>query len=183
MRLEDLVRRACETLARKLPTWVITVEEDDPYLARHYIFKKDWIPKKLTRALSKIPSVFVHEFLRGDSDEEYHNHPWYTSYSLILAGGYTEERLQVVDGDWKVVTRTLRPGMINVIRHDDFHRVALLDGKTAWTLFIAGRRTGESWGFLDIATREFIPWQEHVRRRARSMASYTNGVGGYSKSA
>lgn len=183
MRLEDLVRRACEKLARKLPTWVITVEQDDPYLARHYIFQKDWIPKSLKRALSLVPSVFVHEFLRGDSDAEYHNHPWYTSVSLILAGGYTEERLKVTDGEWKIVTRTLRPGMINVIRKDDFHRVALLDGKTAWTLFIAGRRTGESWGFLDIASREFIPWQEHVRRRARSMASYTNGVSGYSKSA
>jgi hypothetical protein len=179
VRVEDILRRACEKLARKLPTWVITVEKDDPYLARHYIFKKDWIPERLLPLLDWVPSVFVHEFQRGDSDREYHNHPWYTSVSLILAGGYTEERLQVANGEYKVVQRTFRPGMFNVIRRDDFHRVALLDGKTTWTLFIAGRRTGESWGFLDVEAKEFIPWQEHVRRRARSVAAYTNG---YSKS-
>jgi hypothetical protein len=165
MRFEDLVREGCEKFARKLPTWIITVEEDDPYLARHYVFQKDWIPASLKRALRKIPSVFVHEFLRGDSDREYHNHPWKFSVSLILAGGYTEERLVLVDGDYKVVTRTLRPGMINIIRADDFHRVALLDGKTTWTLFVAGERTGEEWGFLDIATREFVDWREHLQRR------------------
>lgn len=176
MRLEDVIRKACETFARKLPTWVITVEENSPYLARHYVFQKDWIPKKWQETLASLPSIFIHEFRRGDSDREYHNHPWYSSVSLILAGGYTEERLQIVDGEYKVVRRTFRPGMINVIRSDDFHRVALLDGKTAWTLFIAGRRTGDSWGFLDTEEKEFIPWQEHVRRRERNMASYSNSA-------
>lgn len=180
MRIEDIVRRGCEKFARKLPTWVITVEKDDPYLARHYIFQKDWIPRALKPYLSKVPSIFFHEFLRGDSDREYHNHPWHTSFSIILAGGYTEERVTVVDGDYQVVNRTFRPGMINVIRNDDFHRVALLDGKTTWTLFVAGERTGDLWGFLDIKTREFITWKEHVRRRERSEAAYQNG---YSKSA
>ncbi len=172
----SLVRKFCEQFARKLPTWVITVEENDPYLARHYIFQKDWIPASFKKSLRWVPSVFFHEFLRGDSDREYHNHPWKTSFSLILAGGYTEERLSLVNGDYQVVTRTMRPGMINVIRSDDFHRVALLDGKTTWTLFVAGERTGEMWGFLDHVTKEFITWKEHVRRRERSAAVYSNGL-------
>lgn len=183
MRFEDIIRRACETFARKLPTWIITVAEDDPYLARHYVFQKDWIPKRWREALAGVPSVFIHEFKRGDSDREYHNHPWHWSFSIILAGGYVEERLKLVEGEYRVVEKTFRPGMLNIIRNDDFHRVALLDGKTTWTLFVAGRRTGESWGFLDILSREFLPWQEHVQRRERSVASYQNGVGGYSKSA
>lgn len=183
MRLEDLLRKGCEKFARKLPTWIITVAEHDPYLARHYVLQKDWIPKAAKRFLSWVPSVFVHEFKRGDSDAEYHNHPWFFSFSIIIAGGYVEERLKLVEGQYKVVTRTLRPGMVNIIRNDDFHRVELLDGKTAWTLFVAGRRTGDSWGFLDVVSKEFLPWQEHVRRRERSTASYSNGVRPYSKSA
>ncbi len=177
MRIEDIVRRGCETFARKLPTWVITVDKDDPYLARHYVFQKDWIPAFLKRALRWVPSIFFHEFLRGDSDREYHNHPWKFSASIILAGGYTEERLVLVDGDYKVVTRTLRPGMINIIRDEDFHRVALLDGKTTWTLFIAGQRTGEEWGFLDLVTREFVTWRQHLaRREGRSADAYSKSA-------
>ncbi len=175
MRLEDIVRWGCETFARKLPTWVITVE-NDPYLARHYVFQKDWIPPALQGILGWIPSVFIHEFIRGDRDRESHNHPWYFSFSVILAGGYTEQRLKGTPEGYQVVEKTYRPGMINVIRNDDFHRVALLDGKTTWTLFIAGRRTGESWGFLDVEASEFIPWQEHVRRRERQAASYVNSL-------
>jgi hypothetical protein len=165
IRLEDVIRKTCEKLARKLPTWIITVAEDDPYLARHYIFQKDWIPGSLKPYLRWVPSVFVHEFQRGDSDREYHNHPWKTSFSLILAGGYTEERLKRVRDGFEVVRKTFRPGMINTIRAEDFHRVALLDGKTTWTLFVAGERTGMMWGFLDVDTKEFVTWKEHLRRR------------------
>jgi len=176
IRLEDVIRAACEKFARKLPTWIITVD-DDPYLARHYIFTKDWIHTKLKPYLTKVPSVFVHEFKRGDSDREYHSHPWFFSFSIILAGGYTEERVhRLNDGSYRVIARTFRPGMINVIRDDDFHRVTLLNGKTTWTLFVAGGRTGEEWGFLDIVTREFITWKEHLARREGRSAS------GYSKS-
>ena len=193
MRLEDVLRKGCERYARKLPTWVITVEKNDPYLARHYVFQRDTVQQAIKKFVGRLfpvkgegveqwfarvldKSLFVHEFLRGDSDSEYHNHPWEFSFSLILAGGYREDRLVVKDGDYRVVSRTLRPGMINVIRKDDFHRVSLLDGKTTWTLFVAGRRTGEEWGFLDLETRQFLPWPEHVRRRARSAASYSNSA-------
>lgn len=175
MRVEDLVRRGCEKFARKLPTWIITVAEDDPYLARHYVFKKDWIPERLRNGLLRsIPSVFVHEFQRGDSDREYHSHPWKFAFSIILAGGYVEERVAThSDGTLHVVSKTYRPGMFNIIRADDFHRVELLDGKTTWTLFIAGERTGDLWGFLDVSTREFVTWKEHLRRRDRHVNGYS----------
>ena len=58
----------------------------------------------------------------------------------LLAGGYVEER-----GD---CVRTFRPGSINVIRKDDYHRVELLQPKTgSWRLFVAGRNvgTGRDW--------------------------------------
>ena len=139
---------------------------------------KDWIPAKLKPYLRFVPSVFVHEFKRGDSDAEYHNHPWKFSFSLILAGGYLEERVhRLIDCSYRVIGRTFRPGMVNVIRDDDFHRVALLDGKTTWTLFVAGERTGDEWGFLDVVTREFITWKEHLARREH------RSTNGYSKSA
>lgn len=161
---ETVVRFICEKFARKLPTWVIETE-GDPYLARHYIFRKDWIPDRFKRFLGWVPSVFVHEFQRGDMDDEVHNHPWKLSCSLILAGGYIEERAFYKEGRWSLKSKTFRPGMINVISDHDFHRVALLEGKTTWTLFVAGPQTGQSWGFLDIPTGEFVPWREFVARR------------------
>lgn len=165
MAIETIIRKACERYARRLETWIITAAENEPYLARHYIFKKDWVPQRLRPYLHWVPSIFIHEFLRGDNEREVHNHPWKTSFSIILAGGYVEERMAVVGGERKIVTRTLRPGMLNVIRADDFHRVALLDGKTTWTLFVAGERTGELWGFLDPDTGGFLTWKDHLQRR------------------
>ena len=175
MRLQDLVRRGCETFARKLPTWIINGD----YLARHYVFQKDWIPDGLRPYLPRwVPSVFFHEFLRGDDDREVHNHPWKYALSIILAGGYVEERAKKRgDGTYVVETKTYRPGMLNIIRDTDFHRVALLDGKTTWTLFIAGERTGDLWGFLDTTTGVFLTWKEHLRRReSRNLNGYSRSV-------
>lgn len=36
---------------------------------------------------------------------------------------------------------------INIIRGTDFHRILLVPGEEAWTLFIHGPRT-KGWGFL-----------------------------------
>ena len=88
---------------------------------------------------------------RSDDDRELHNHPWENSTSLILWGGYREERL---DADGTVRVRTYRPWSINRIGANDFHRVELLDPRGCLTLFIAGKRQ-QSWGFKDPITGEY----------------------------
>jgi hypothetical protein len=153
----SLVEKACYALAKKFPSRIITRGDAEPYLVRHYILRRSW----LAAQFSWFPSVYLHHFLRGDDEEELHNHPWGTSVSFILAGGYREERR---DGN-AVRTRIVRPGMVNIIRGDDFHKVELLDPvKGAWTIFISGTRA-QDWGFWHPETSEYLSWREHVARR------------------
>lgn len=136
----------CWMLSKILPTRTIKVF-DDPYLLRVYLSDR----------------VRLHYFYIGDDDRSVHNHPWDNSTSVILTGGYREERY---DPATKATTfRDLRPGDVNHIAHKDFHRVDLLDeGKGCWTLFITGTRI-QDWGFHDRKTGVYTPHAEYVEER------------------
>lgn len=141
-------------LVVKLPFRTITDSDGSPYLTRWYVF-----PRGPRTAEDKVTpaarfAVFIHFFHRSDKDRDQHNHPWAKSWALILKGGYTEER-----GDR---VKTFRPGSINVIGRDDYHRVTLLDpARGSWSLFVAGKNVG-SWGFRDLDTGEHIPWKQYL---------------------
>ncbi len=151
---------ACETLSRLLPHTIKT-DEKSPYLGRYYLLRRRWLPKMVR---DRAHSVYLHYFYRGDSDIELHNHPWGVSISLILTGGYVEERRT----DHGVVTRRIRPGSINIIRAHDFHRVTLLKpAKGSWTLFVAGPRT-QDWGFWHPGTGVYTDQQTFIDQRARA---------------
>jgi hypothetical protein len=140
-------------IVAKLPFRTITDPNGDPYLTRWYL----WPGKPRTTEDDVTPNapfaVFIHFFHRSDADREQHNHPWKKSYALILKGGYREER-----GD---AVRVFKPGMINAITKDDYHRVVLLDpAKGSWSLFIAGQNVG-GWGFRDDNTGEHIHWRDY----------------------
>lgn len=108
-------------------------------------------------------TVYLHEFIQPDEDRDLHNHPWDVAYSLLLAGGYDEERF----GDEDIVRRHLRPGRVNKILRDDYHRVVRLHGgTTTWTLFVTWAYVGP-WGFRDWETREYTPWRRYLRERGR----------------
>jgi hypothetical protein len=157
--------------------------ELNPYLLRVYVSPRDpqfkWLWLKLTRfardlgdydpsLFQGVPHLYLHYFFRGDDDVEVHNHPWLFSVSLILTGGYVEER-------WEPATKTIRtrhcyPGDINVIRSSDFHRVTLkAPDRGCWTLFLSSNRVGEKngheWGFLDTKTEKYTPRGEFVSSR------------------
>lgn len=121
------------------------------YLTRHYIYRKpvDWML-----------SCYLHLFHSGDEDLELHDHPWDFSISLILWGSYKEERF---DKNFNIITKIYKPGMINIIRGTDFHRVDLLTSKV-WTLFISGRKK-KNWGFIDRNTLKYWPWEEHSKHK------------------
>ena len=138
----------------KLPFRTITDPNGDPYLTRWYV----WPGKPRSADDSVTPdapfAVFIHFFHRSDKDRDQHNHPWDKSIALILKGGYMEQR-----GDR---VKIFKPGMVNVIGKDDYHRVTLLDAKRgSWSLFVAGKNIG-SWGFKDNATGEHIPWRDYL---------------------
>lgn len=121
----------------RLPAREICGDHGEPYLERYYLFSLfGW-------------RAYIHRFLASDPDRGLHDHPWGRSVSLMLAGGYFEQRILPHEfcGVRLVGLRLLSPGGFNVIRGDDFHRILLGPGQEAWTLFVHGPRV-KGWGFL-----------------------------------
>jgi hypothetical protein len=174
-------RAICSRVAPLFPARVIERDNGDPYLERYYVCGRApaYFPVPVKERLAFLPTVFLHRFVRSDQDRELHNHPWDHSTSFILAGGYREERRWAIfenDEDFdcfEVHEHTFRPGDLNRISCDDFHRVDLLE-HDAWTIFITGTKK-QSWGFWDRDTGEFIPWREHLARRQNAGANVPLG--------
>jgi hypothetical protein len=156
---EVAVIRKLEAVTERLRSRTIHTD-GNPYLTRWYLWPEG--PRTAededVDGDSDLPfAVFLHKFHRGDADRDQHNHPWDLSVAVVLAGGYREER----GSETKIFT----PGMINVVRGDDFHRVDLLNpAMGSWSAFVAGRRTG-GWGFKDAATGIVIPNKEYPAAR------------------
>lgn len=143
-----------------LPWQIFSDSPTDPYLLRiHLTPDKRWWRRHL-------PGVALNYFFRGDTDREYHNHPWRWSISFILTGGYREWRK---DGRYGPVREfLLLPGRLNFIWKDTFHRVEL-DTGGCWTLFIMAPRDWadgkpSDWGFTTADGAEF---EHQVEREAR----------------
>lgn len=117
-----------------LPCRFIDGDNGESYLERYYLFGVGgW-------------HCYLHRFVASDPDRGLHDHPWGRAVSLVLAGGYDEIRLKDRQkGETEV--RRLRPGRINRLRGEDFHRVVLREDRPAWTLFFHGPRV-KGWGFL-----------------------------------
>lgn len=140
-------------IARNRPTRRIEAENGALYLLRVKLW--GWMPGDTKKYRT---SAYLHRFHLPDMDRALHNHPWRWSVSLILWGGYDEERM--VRG--KAITRRVRPFRLNWLSPHDFHRVTRLHGKETWTLFIAGRKY-KGWGFLEGS--RFIPYHERFKER------------------
>jgi len=138
-----------------------------PYLSRWYVLgdPEDGKGGRPARALS----LFVHCIHRSDDDQALHNHPWLWSVALFFRGGYCEERrVDYPDLGTRVVRRLVLPGMLNVIRGDDFHRVDLFGGqvgpeRASWSIFRAGPKK-QGWGFWDRVTGSYWPKDEFIAR-------------------
>lgn len=146
-----LVDKFCWWLVKSFPgRHRVIVTDGEEYLLRFYI-KHNGV----------LPGIYLHKFFRGDMDRNLHNHPWRWSFSLILTGGYDEERLK---GN-TVVTRRMNPGRFNLLTGKTFHRISLVDeGYGAWTLFCSGEKV-KDWGFLVEETGEVIPQAEYLENR------------------
>ena len=130
-----LARAWCVALARTLTVQHIR-PNGTPYLDRYYA--AGWNPKSREPG----PAIYLHHFLASDPDDAVHSHPWGWSASLILVGGYREDRCGVDDHR---SVREYRPGDVNVLTPETRHRITLLEGD-CWSLFLAGSFE-QPWGF------------------------------------
>ena len=127
-------RTWCEALARTLQVQHIP-RNDRPYLERY--FAAGWSPTNRRSG----PAIFLHHFVASDSNDV-HSHPWGWSASLILVGGYREERC---GPGGQVIVREYHPGDVNVLEANDTHRIDLLSAD-CWTVFLAGQYE-HAWAF------------------------------------
>jgi hypothetical protein len=102
---------------------------------------KPYLERYLLLRLPNGGMVWLHRFLSSDPDRGFHNHPW-DSVSLMLVGGYDEIRLKSM----VPVVHKVRPGQLNFILNETFHRVQLADDD-AWSMFTR-MGTQHRWGFL-----------------------------------
>lgn len=114
-------------LCGKRPARLISGEDGAPYMERYYLCSLGTL------------RAYLHRFVASDPDRGLHDHPWRQSASLLLSGNYVELREES--------TRFLRAGNINLIKGGDRHRILLPPGKTAWTVFVHGKRV-KGWGFF-----------------------------------
>lgn len=156
-------------ITARLPHRTICSPDGRPYLTRWYV----WPPGPRTQgeadeAHVDAPfAVFLHFFHRSDEDRACHSHPWDKSAAIILSGGYVEERVTEVHlagtqhTTVETRTKTFRPGDVNIITKDDYHRVDLLyPDRGSWSLFVAGKNVG-SWGFLDATSGKHVAWRDY----------------------
>ncbi|MFF7446509.1 MULTISPECIES: hypothetical protein [unclassified Streptomyces] len=95
--------------------------------------------------------------LRDGEKSRPHNHPWeFTAH--ILAGGYTEQRYEVVDGQVVTETQVHMAGDTNEVPLSTFHEVTDIQapGRTL-TLMVCGAGREGDWGYLNPTTGELEP--------------------------
>lgn len=100
-----------------------------------------------------LPSVRVHHIVRPDDDEHEHNHPW-TARSVILRGGYVEERREEYAGG-----RLRCRGFTQPITPDVCHRITSVSMGGAYTLFLTWGES-QGWGFK--VDGRIVPWREYL---------------------
>lgn len=148
-----LLKRIMQRLGRHRV--IMDRADAEPYLERYYVFLKDrkWFPF----------NVFIHKFLKSDPDDV-HDHPWPYA-TLILRGGYYEwtpdfdsHGLQIGE------TRHWRaPGHFRICSSSSYHRIELVPGITAWTMFIPGPQRRD-WGFL--VNNKWIRHDQYLKERS-----------------
>lgn len=116
-------------LLRGEPHEIISRRATGPYLLRWYALPRlRWL---------RWCCVYVHKFVADDEVEALHDHPR-ASISFLFSGQYREitpTGVRIYRAPW-IIKRAAAHR----------HRIELIDGKPAWTVFLMWRKVRE-WGF------------------------------------
>lgn len=174
--LSEIIRMGLEAIEPMLPRPRIIWDRQGktPYLSRYYLFggprttmKNAFDEKGSPRPGVEWPALpfnlYLHKFHRGDDDTALHSHPWEWAVSLVLAGGYIEERRERGKSRdlWDVKKRLVLPLSLNFIDETDFHRVDLIGDAESWSLFLAGPKS-DTWYFWDRDNYQTYRWYDYI---------------------
>lgn len=146
--VDSFLSKALDLIVPRLFPVAEISRDGNPYLFRYYPHKDD-----------DVVGWYLHKFVDGDGRTEVHSHPWDWSIAILLTSGYFEIRYKsfspFVDGE-KVELQDRggifhAPFTLNVLQSHDLHRVMLVGGRPAWTIFIHGPRV-RNWAFVNEAT-------------------------------
>lgn len=115
-------------LTEQMPMKTIMVR-GEPYLERYYM-----------KTEADGTQHWLHRFLRNDSEEHYHSHPW-CAKSTILCGHYAED-------DYHSTIKYYSQNDVNLISFDTLHRVSAAAPNT-WTHMIVYPGRSFQWYFID----------------------------------
>jgi hypothetical protein len=157
-------------VAKHLPSITIPKPDGSPYLTRYFILGEE----------RPGVNVFLHYFHSSDMDRSpengsllLHNHSWKHSLSLILFGGYSEERrIHPKDERPRIIRREFPAGSLNYINNKDVHRVDLLNEKKGgWSLFMTSARPhkNDRWYFWDRLTEEYTDAEVMLNRMGKKV--------------
>lgn len=133
--LEDMWTWA-EGVVQRDPDFIIG-EQENPYLLRWWI-----VPR------NEHQNVYLHWILRDDDDRALHDHPW-ANTSYLIAGRYRE-----ITPEGSFIRE---PGSLITRQATDLHRLELIDGEAAVSLFFTGPKVRD-WGFQ--CPKGWVPWQD-----------------------
>ncbi len=108
---------------------LITEADARPYQTRWWLFDTPWL------------GLALHKFTSPDTSRTLHDHP-FAFVSLVLRGGYTEDRRNLRSG----LVNSHRVKRWNMMRRVDAHCITKLHSPSVWTLMICGADC-RIWGF------------------------------------
>lgn len=115
-----------------------------PFVEHYYAYK------------GKLPFVVqLNHLLSSEQESLFHKHS-FIGLSIVLSGGYEEERL---GPNLNTVRRFLRPGDVNVFTGGEVHRISHVDPNT-WTLHILSKPLF-IWGTFREIDRHDWSFSEH----------------------
>jgi hypothetical protein len=143
---------------------VIDGPDQQPYLERYHLLR-----------LPFGYQVYLHRFVASDPGRGLHNHPWKNALSLVLCGSYQETRMLGAGAGNALQQRWLRPGRLNFISGEVFHRINIPENTECWSLFVHAARA-KSWASSRSTATTMKSWPRRAilsggnRRSVRSSA-------------
>ncbi|MEV0442979.1 hypothetical protein AB0I84_15700 [Streptomyces spectabilis] len=148
-RAPDLAPLAWEAFVRPLGWWLVPDTDGE-------LSKAELILREDRDVTVKINLWFLSD-LRSTHPCP-HSHPW-TFSSQILAGGYSETRYSVDDGQVDVTELQHSQGTVNAVDRRLYHEVTALHAPPGgtMTLMVCGPGERDTWGYLNPDTGRHVP--------------------------
>lgn len=136
----------------QMQAWAAGIMASRP---RDFVIGADYMHRWWAIPRNEFANVYLHRIMHSDDDRALHDHPW-DNISVVLSGRYLEH----MPGMSGPVER--KAGDVVTRRARDAHRLEMLPGEEAISLFITGPKVRE-WGFH--CPKGWVPWFEFVDAR------------------